>query len=72
VTSKEAFEFMFGQHGINDAGIKIWEAAIQWERCEMIDSAKRYRQRNDNGAKRMAAESFINTIKRRIENDRAV
>ena len=69
--SKEAFEFMFGQHGINDIGIKIWEAAIQWERCEMIDVAKRYKQRNDSGAKKIAAESFINTIKRRIGNDRA-
>ena len=72
MTSKEAFEFMFGQHGINDAGIKIWEAAIQWERCEMIDVAKRYKQRNDHPMKKMAADSFINTLQRRIKNDRAV
>ena len=72
MTSKEAFEFMFGQHGINDVGIKIWEAAIQWERCEMIDVAKRYKQRNDNIIKKTAADSFINTLQRRIKNDRAV
>jgi hypothetical protein len=72
VTSKEAFEFMFGQHGINDVGIRIWEAAIQWERCEMIDVAKRYKQRNDHVMKKMAADSFINTLQRRIKNDRAV
>jgi gluconate kinase len=72
VTSKEAFEFMFGQHGINDVGIKIWEAAIQWERCEMIDAAKRYKQRNDHIMKKTAADSFINTLQRRIKNDRAV
>lgn len=72
MTSKEAFEFIFGQHGINDVGIKIWEAAIQWERCEMIDAAKRYKQRNDHIMKKTAADSFINTLQRRIKNDRAV
>jgi hypothetical protein len=71
VTSKEAFEFIFGQHGINDAGVKIWEAAIQWERKELIDSTKRYKERCDNGMKRMAADKFIETIKRRMKNDSA-
>lgn len=72
MTSKEAFEFIFGQYGINDAGIKIWEAAIQWERNELIDSTKRYKQRCDNAMKRMAADAVINNIKRRIKNDRAI
>lgn len=71
MTSKEAFEFIFGQYGINDAGIKIWEAAIQWERNELIDSTKRYKQRCDNAMKRMAADKFVETIKRRMKNDRA-
>ena len=72
MTSKEAFEFMFGQHGINDAGVRIWEAAIQWERNELIDSAKRYKNRNDHMVKKAAADSFINTLQRRIKDDRAI
>lgn len=72
MTSKEAFEFMFGQHGINDAGLKIWEAAINFERRELIDVAKRYKQRNSHMMKKAAAESFIGTIQRRIKNDRAI
>lgn len=71
MTSKEAFEFIFGQHSINDAGIKIWEAAIQWERNELIDSTKRYKQRSENSMKRMAADAVINNIKRRMKNDSA-
>jgi len=66
VTSKEAFEFIFGQHGINDAGIRIWEAAVNWERREVEDIVKRYKQRNsDSGPRKMAADSIINSIKRR-------
>ena len=66
MTSKEAFEFIFGQHGINDAGIRIWEAAVNWERREVEDIVKRYKQRNsDSGPRKMAADSIINSIKRR-------
>jgi hypothetical protein len=66
VTSKEAFEFIFGQYGINDAGIKIWEAAVNWERREIEDIVKRYKQRNsESGPRKMAADSIINSIKRR-------
>ncbi len=66
MTSKEAFEFIFGQYGINDAGIKIWEAAVNWERREIEDIVKRYKQRNnESGPRKMAAESIINSIKRR-------
>jgi hypothetical protein len=66
VTSKEAFEFIFGQHGINDAGIRIWEAAVNWERRELEDIVKRYKQRNsESGPRKMAADSIINSIKRR-------
>jgi len=66
VTSKEAFEFIFGQYGINDAGIKIWEAAVNWERREIEDIVKRYKQRNsESGPLKMAADSIINSIKRR-------
>jgi len=66
VTSKEAFEFIFGQHGINDAGIRIWEAAVNWERREVEDIVKRYKQRNsESGPRKMAADSIINSIKRR-------
>lgn len=66
MTSKQAFEFIFGQHGINDAGIKIWEAAVNWERREIEASVKRYRQRNmESGVRRRAAESILESIKRR-------
>ncbi len=66
MTSKEAFEFIFGQYGINDAGIKIWEAAVNWERREIEDIVKRYKQRNsESGPRKMAADSIINSIKRR-------
>ena len=66
MTSKEAYEFIFGQHGINDAGIKIWEAAVNWERREIEDAVKRYRQRNtESGVRKRAAESILNSIKRR-------
>ena len=66
MTSKEAFEFIFGQHGINDAGIRIWEAAVNWERREVEDIVRRYKQRNsDSGPRKMAADSIINSIKRR-------
>ena len=66
MTSKEAYEFIFGQYGINDAGIKIWEAAVNWERREIEDIVKRYKQRNsESGPRKMAAESIINSIKRR-------
>ncbi len=64
MTSKEAFEFIFGQYGINDAGLKIWEAAVKWERAECMDVAKRYAQRND-GIKRVAGKSIASSIKRR-------
>ncbi len=71
MTSKEAFEFMFGQHGINDAGYKIWEAAINWERHEMIDVMKRYKQRNaDSAGKKHAADAMVDVIKRRIKKDK--
>ena len=66
MTSKEALEFIFGQHGINDAGIRIWEAAVNWERREVEDIVKRYKQRNsESGPRKMAADSIINSIKRR-------
>lgn len=73
MTSKEAFEFIFGQYGINDAGIKIWEAAINWERHEMIDVMKRYKQRHaDSAGKKHAADTVINVVKRRIKKDKEV
>jgi len=66
VTSKQAFELVFGQYGVNDAGIKIWEAAVNWERRECEDIVKRYRSRNiENVARRTAAEAIITSIKRR-------
>ena len=66
MTSKQAFELIFGQYGINDAGIKIWEAAVNWERREIEDTVKRYRSRNaENVSRRTAAESIITAIKRR-------
>ena len=73
MTSKEAFEFIFGQYGINDAGIKIWEAAINWERHEMIDVMKRYKNRNsDSPGKKHAADAVIDVVKRRIKKDKEV
>ena len=66
MTSKQAFELVFGQYGVNDAGIKIWEAAVNWERRECEDIVKRYRSRNiENVARRTAAEAIITSIKRR-------
>jgi hypothetical protein len=66
VTSKQAFELVFGQYGVNDAGIKIWEAAVNWERRECEDIVKRYRSRNiENVARKTAAEAIITSIKRR-------
>jgi hypothetical protein len=73
VSSKQAFELIFGQYGMNDAAIKIWEAAVNWERRECEDIAKRYKQRNkDHVTKKTAAESIINSIQRRNKNDRAI
>lgn len=69
MTSKEAFEFIFGQYGINDAGIKIWEAAVRWERAECEAIAKRYRDRN-TGIKKVAGESIAKSIKRRAKFDK--
>lgn len=67
--SKEAFEFIFGQYGINDAAIKIWEAAVNWERREIEASVKRYKDRNkDNGMRKAAAESILLSIKKRDKN----
>lgn len=66
MTSKQAFELVFGQYGVNDAGIKIWEAAVNWERRECEDIVKRYRSRNiENVARKTAAEAIITSIKRR-------
>lgn len=66
MTSKQAFELIFGQYGVNDAGIKIWEAAVNWERRECEDIVKRYRSRNlENVARKTAAEAIITSIKRR-------
>jgi hypothetical protein len=57
---------VFGQYGVNDAGIKIWEAAVNWERRECEDIVKRYRSRNlENVARKTAAEAIITSIKRR-------
>ena len=72
MTSKEAFELVFGQFGINDAGIKIWEAAVNWERREIEATVKNYKKRNsDNYTRKMAAESILTSIKRRDKNDRS-
>ena len=72
MTSKQAFEFIFGEYGINDAGIKIWEAAVNWERREIESVVKNYRQRNsENGPRKQAAESILTSIKRRDKNDRS-
>lgn len=66
MTSKEAFEFIFGQYGINDAGIKIWEAAVNWERREIEATVKNFKKRNsENYARKMAADSILTSIKRR-------
>lgn len=66
MTSKEAYELIFGKYGINDAGIKIWEAAVNWERCECEYIVSRYRARNlENVARKTAAESILTSIKRR-------
>jgi hypothetical protein len=66
VTSKEAYEFIFGKYGINDVGIKIWEAAVNWERRSIEATVKNYRQRNsENGPRKLAAESILTSIKRR-------
>ena len=71
MTSKEAFEFIFGQYGVNDAGIKIWEAAVNWERRECEAIAKRYKQRNTHhGAKKTAADAILKSIQRRKKYDR--
>lgn len=73
VSSKQAFELIFGQYGLNDAAIKVWEAAVNWERKECEEIVKRYRQRNkDSVLKKTAAESIINSIQRRNKNDRAI
>lgn len=72
ITSKQAFELIFGKYGINDAGIKIWEAAVNWERGECEDIAKRYKQRNTHhGAKKTAADSIMRSIQRRRKNDQS-
>lgn len=70
ITSKQAFEFIFGHYGINDAGFKIWEAAVNWERQEMLAKMKRYRDRNkESPLKRQVAENIIDGIKLRIKKD---
>ena len=70
MTSKEAFEFIFGQFGIHDAGYKIWEAAVKWERAECEAVAKRYRDRN-TGIKKLAGNSIAESIKRRTKKDQS-
>ena len=70
MTSKQVFEFIFGQYGIHDAGYKIWEAAVKWERAECEDVAKRYAQRNE-GIKRVAGKSIASSIKRRTKKDQS-
>ena len=70
MTSREAFEFIFGQYGINDAGIKIWEAAVRWERAECEAIAKRYGSRHD-GVRRLAGKSIAGSIKRRTKKDQS-
>jgi hypothetical protein len=66
VTSKQAFELIFGQYGVNDAGIKIWEAAVNWERREIESVVKNYRARNSlNVARKTAAQAILTSIKRR-------
>ncbi len=70
MTSKEAFELIFGKYGINDAGFKIWEAAVNWERHELIDLARRQKSRHDNAMKKMALDTYIDAVKKRIKKDR--
>lgn len=71
MTSKEAFEFIFGQYGINDAGYKIWEAAINWERQTTIDTLKRYKARNkDSPLRKDVAEYMIANIRKKINQDK--
>lgn len=66
LTSKEAYQVIFGEYGLNDAAFKIWEAAVKWERGECEDIVKRYRQRNsDNTLKKVTAENILKTIQRR-------
>ena len=66
MTSKQAFELIFGEYGINDAGFRIWQAAVNWERREIESTVKNFRQRNaENGARKFAAQSILTSIKRR-------
>lgn len=64
--SKEAFEFIFGKHELNDAAYKIWEAAVDWERRQCVDTVKRYKYRN-TGIRNMAANSVIDLLKKRSD-----
>ena len=72
MTSKEAFELIFGNLQDKEAEFKIWQIAVNWERRDVEDIAKRYKQRNSNNyARKCAAESIIQSIKRRDKNDRS-
>lgn len=62
--SKEAFEFIFGKHELNDAAYRIWEAAVDWERRQCVDTVKRYKSRNA-GVRIIAADSIIDLLKKR-------
>ena len=64
--SKEAFEFIFGKHELSDAAHKIWEAAVDWERRQCVDTVKRYKYRN-TGIRNMAASSIVDLLKKRSD-----
>lgn len=71
LTTKKAFELIFGEHGIHDAGYPIFETGAQWERAQIELILKRFIDRHaDNGAYANAARMILNSVRQRKKHER--
>lgn len=70
-TSEEAFGKTFGEFGINDAGLPIFQAGADWERDEIEAMIKKSMERNQHSvAFKTLAQRILNNIQKRRRDER--
>lgn len=70
-TSTEAFNRTFGDYGIKDAGLPIFQAGADWERDEIEAMIKKSMERNQHSvAFKTLAQRILDRIKKRRRDER--
>lgn len=68
--SEEAFEKIYGEFGINDAGYPIFKSGADWERDEIEKILLRFIKRHEFSGYSAAAKMILNSVKVRRRNER--